>query len=119
MEPRVGNKYRLGRKIGSGSFGEIYLGEFSFLKIYIRSECISFLSGHSGLDIGILLCAQGAPLITTTLCDFYEGLSCRNDEGYNFFFFGFFFFKLLYNIENMWIWIIFFPQGLMYRPMKK
>ncbi|KAL3623622.1 Casein kinase 1-like protein 2 [Castilleja foliolosa] len=26
MEPRVGNKYGLGRKIGSGSFGEIYLG---------------------------------------------------------------------------------------------
>jgi hypothetical protein len=28
MEPRVGNKFRLGRKIGSGSFGEIYLGSF-------------------------------------------------------------------------------------------
>jgi predicted Ser/Thr protein kinase len=26
MELRVGKKYRLGRKIGSGSFGEIYLG---------------------------------------------------------------------------------------------
>ena len=26
MELRVGGKYRLGRKIGSGSFGEIYLG---------------------------------------------------------------------------------------------
>ena len=28
MELRVGNKYRLGRKIGSGSFGDIYLGKF-------------------------------------------------------------------------------------------
>uniref|UniRef100_A0A2P2M2Q9 Protein kinase domain-containing protein n=1 Tax=Rhizophora mucronata TaxID=61149 RepID=A0A2P2M2Q9_RHIMU len=26
MEPRVANKFRMGRKIGSGSFGEIYLG---------------------------------------------------------------------------------------------
>ena len=26
MEPRVGNKFQLGRKIGSGLFGEIYLG---------------------------------------------------------------------------------------------
>lgn len=26
MELRIGNKYRLGRKIGSGSFGDIYLG---------------------------------------------------------------------------------------------
>lgn len=29
MELRVGGKYRLGRKIGSGSFGDIYLGTFS------------------------------------------------------------------------------------------
>ena len=28
MELRVGGKYRLGRKIGSGSFGDIYLGMF-------------------------------------------------------------------------------------------
>lgn len=26
MELRVGKKYRVGRKIGSGSFGDIYLG---------------------------------------------------------------------------------------------
>ena len=26
MELRIGGKYRLGRKIGSGSFGDIYLG---------------------------------------------------------------------------------------------
>lgn len=29
MELRVGNKYRLGRKIGSGSFGDIYLGKLN------------------------------------------------------------------------------------------
>lgn len=27
MEVRVGGKYRLGRKIGSGSFGDIYIGK--------------------------------------------------------------------------------------------
>lgn len=27
MDLRIGDKYRIGRKIGSGSFGEIYLGE--------------------------------------------------------------------------------------------
>jgi hypothetical protein len=32
MELRVGNKYRLGRKIGSGSFGDIYLGKCSLLQ---------------------------------------------------------------------------------------
>ena len=30
MELRVGNRYRLGRKIGSGSFGDIYLGNYDF-----------------------------------------------------------------------------------------
>ena len=29
MELRVGGKYRLGRKIGSGSFGDIYLGKLA------------------------------------------------------------------------------------------
>jgi hypothetical protein len=33
MELRVGNKYRLGRKIGSGSFGDIYLGELNLCLI--------------------------------------------------------------------------------------
>lgn len=31
MESRIGNKFRVGRKIGSGSFGEIYLGFELFL----------------------------------------------------------------------------------------
>ena len=33
MELRVGNKYRLGRKIGSGSFGDIYLGNKDILDL--------------------------------------------------------------------------------------
>lgn len=45
MEPRVGNKFRLGRKIGSGSFGEIYLGmlivNFTFLlRFYQVLYCV-------------------------------------------------------------------------------
>jgi serine/threonine protein kinase len=36
MDLRVGNKYRIGRKIGSGSFGDIYLGT------HILSRRISF-----------------------------------------------------------------------------
>ena len=31
MEPRIGNRFRVGRKLGSGSFGEIYLGSFAIM----------------------------------------------------------------------------------------
>ena len=37
MELRVGNKYRLGRKIGSGSFGDIYLGKY-----FLSQSCNRF-----------------------------------------------------------------------------
>eukprot|EP00096_Caligus_rogercresseyi_P011984 TRINITY_DN488_c0_g1_i3.p1 TRINITY_DN488_c0_g1~~TRINITY_DN488_c0_g1_i3.p1 ORF type:complete len:376 (-),score=74.14 TRINITY_DN488_c0_g1_i3:601-1728(-) len=42
MELRVGNRYRLGRKIGSGSFGDIYLGTdiTTFEEVAIKLECI-------------------------------------------------------------------------------
>ena len=33
FELRVGNKYKIGRKIGSGSFGDIYLGTLILAKI--------------------------------------------------------------------------------------
>jgi hypothetical protein len=47
MEPRIGNRFRVGRKLGSGSFGEIYLGSFAivpkdlvlFSKIPILASC--------------------------------------------------------------------------------
>ena len=35
MELRVGGKYRLGRKIGSGLFGDVYLGKFASELIYM------------------------------------------------------------------------------------
>jgi len=38
MELRVGNKYRLGRKIGSGSFGDIYLGKLYQLLALTHTE---------------------------------------------------------------------------------
>ncbi|XP_077590454.1 casein kinase I-like isoform X1 [Stigmatopora nigra] len=42
MELRVGNKYRLGRKIGSGSFGDIYLGVDIATgdEVAIKLECV-------------------------------------------------------------------------------
>jgi len=41
IELRIGNKYRVGRKIGSGSFGDIYLGTRSFYIIQ-RGELVFF-----------------------------------------------------------------------------
>ena len=38
MELRVGGKYRLGRKIGSGSFGDIYLGKSTEKLSFIEKE---------------------------------------------------------------------------------
>jgi len=42
MELRVGNKFRLGRKIGSGSFGDIYLGVNMQTgeEVAIKLECV-------------------------------------------------------------------------------
>ena len=34
-EVRVGARYRLGRKIGFGSFGEIYLGKYWSNRLYL------------------------------------------------------------------------------------
>jgi hypothetical protein len=34
---RVGNKYRIGRKIGSGSFGDIYLGKMASRSKYLKT----------------------------------------------------------------------------------
>lgn len=43
MEKVVGGKYRIGRKIGSGSFGEIYIG-MNHKKLFCMFELIFFFA---------------------------------------------------------------------------
>ena len=45
MDIRIANKYRLGRKIGGGSFGDIYLGKYfsiNYNYIHIYSICSDY-----------------------------------------------------------------------------
>jgi len=51
MELRVGGKYRLGRKIGGGSFGDIYQGvnittgeEYAVCTFFFKAALFLFLS---------------------------------------------------------------------------
>ena len=50
MELRVGGKYRLGRKIGSGSFGDIYLGKLIVITFfYVSLSGIDFMQVYINL----------------------------------------------------------------------
>ncbi|CAH8541706.1 unnamed protein product [Schistosoma turkestanicum] len=61
MELRVGNKYRLGRKIGSGSFGEIYLGTdiTNNEEVAIKLECVKAKHPQLQIEAKIYRLMQG------------------------------------------------------------
>jgi len=61
MELRVGNKYRLGRKIGSGSFGDIYLGTdvSSGEEVGVKLECVKLKHPQLHIESKIYRILQG------------------------------------------------------------
>lgn len=67
MELRVGQKYRLGRKIGSGSFGDIYLGYniTTNEEVAIKLECIKTKHPQLHIESKIYRLMQGGVGIPT------------------------------------------------------
>lgn len=61
MELRVGNKFRLGRKIGSGSFGDIYFGTdiTNGEEVAIKLECIKTKHPQLHIESKIYKMMQG------------------------------------------------------------
>ncbi|XP_003744502.1 casein kinase I [Galendromus occidentalis] len=61
MELRVGNRYRLGRKIGSGSFGDIYLGTniTTGEEVAIKLECVKTKHPQLHIESKFYKCMQG------------------------------------------------------------
>lgn len=58
MDLRVGNKYRIGRKIGAGSFGDIYLGKIVKLVFFFYIFKKLILPNRNELNYGRRGCHQ-------------------------------------------------------------
>nr|XP_023028555.1 casein kinase I-like [Leptinotarsa decemlineata] len=75
MELRVGNKYRLGRKIGSGSFGDIYLGTniSTGEEVAIKLECIKTRHPQLHIESKFYKMMQGGVLRygPLSICNFH------------------------------------------------
>ena len=79
-ELRVGKKYRLGRKIGSGSFGDIYLGTdvTNDIQIAIKLEAKNTRHPQLIYEAKVLKLLQGQPScgVPTLLWYGTEGKFC-------------------------------------------
>jgi len=66
MEKVVGGKYRIGRKIGSGSFGEIYIGMIYKKLSFCMFELFYFLKFLFNVWV-VLWSFSGAHVVTSEL----------------------------------------------------
>lgn len=59
MELRVGGRFRLGRKIGSGSFGDIYLGKSEFRLLFFKISLL-FITSRAPFEMKMKRCVAGS-----------------------------------------------------------
>ncbi|ROL49369.1 Casein kinase I isoform delta [Anabarilius grahami] len=72
MELRVGNRYRLGRKIGSGSFGDIYL---------VGVVCNDLIAGQSFVFMICFLQYFGGGILYASSLYFFPEVRLKKNNG--------------------------------------
>ncbi|KAM9748260.1 casein kinase I isoform 1-T1 [Dama dama] len=84
MELRVGNRYRLGRKIGSGSFGDIYLGTdiAAGEEVAIKLECVKTKHPQLHIESKIYKMMQGGDStnvwkVSSVSCWLWKHFACK------------------------------------------
>jgi serine/threonine protein kinase len=87
MELRVGGSFRLGRKIGSGSFGDIYLGENIVTReeVAIKLECMKTKHPQLHIEAKLYKFMNGGVGIPIVKWCGYVSLTSNTDDLFCFF----------------------------------